>query len=179
VAKEHFRSWKPYPHSVERLEKVQAIIAEYKAQDLTLSLRQIFYQFVARDWLKNNMAGYQAIKELLIRAREAGEIDWDDMEDRTRERVCPITYADTAELIRNAYWYAEDLWLGQPNRVEVLIETNGRCPICRCAETSQSPSSTAPPNAISGGSRRGFIPSCCCWPITTPLAISCRGPCQH
>jgi hypothetical protein len=58
VAKEHFRSWKPYPHSVERLEKVQAIIAEYKAQDLTLSLRQIFCQFVARDWLKNNMAGY-------------------------------------------------------------------------------------------------------------------------
>ena len=87
MAKEHFRTWRPQEHSIQRLAHVRGIIGEYSAQGFTLSLRQIFYQFVARALLGNSLAGYQAIKELLIRARESGEIDWDDIEDRGREVV--------------------------------------------------------------------------------------------
>jgi len=123
MAKEHFEEWKPQRHSIERLAQIKSIIAEYGEQGLKLSLRQIFYQFVARDLLKNNLAGYQAIKELLIRAREAGEIDWEDIEDRGREVVTHKSWNDPAAIIEAAAsQYAEDLWRDQEYRIEVLIE---------------------------------------------------------
>jgi hypothetical protein len=123
MAKEHFKKWAPREHSIERLAYVRGINAEYKEQGFTLSLRQIFYQFVARGLLDNSLAGYQAIKELLIRARESGEIDWNDIEDRGRAVVTHPSWENPAAIIDAvASQYAEDLWDGQSCRVEVLIE---------------------------------------------------------
>jgi hypothetical protein len=121
LAKEHFKKWAPREHSIERLAIVKSIIAEYGEQGLTLSLRQIYYQFVARNLLANSLAGYQAIKELMIRARESGEIDWDDLEDRGRAVVTHASWDNPAAFI-DASQYAEDLWDGQSCRVEVVIE---------------------------------------------------------
>lgn len=40
------------------IEKANAIIEEYQAQDFILTLRQLYYQMVARDVLENKLRNY-------------------------------------------------------------------------------------------------------------------------
>ena len=80
----------------------------------TLTLRQLFYQFVARDFLPNTRVGYRQVCNVMSAARDAGEIDWDAIEDRTRGVHGWRHYDDPADCITRAAWgYAEDPWVDQ------------------------------------------------------------------
>lgn len=68
--------------SLDLIEKVNGVIAEYRSYDLTL--RQIYYQLVARGFIANSEKSYDNIGELVSNARLAGLIDWNAIEDRTR-----------------------------------------------------------------------------------------------
>lgn len=99
------------------------IIAEYQAAGFTLTLRQLYYQFVARDILPNKQRSYDNLGQLISDARLAGLIDWNAIEDRTRFLRGVTTYDDPSEAVRSARdEYAIDLWADQPTRVEVWIE---------------------------------------------------------
>ena len=58
------------------------MVDEFQAQGFRLTLRQFFYQMVARDTIPNRHSEYKALGELAKSARLAGLLDWDAIEDK-------------------------------------------------------------------------------------------------
>jgi hypothetical protein len=84
--KEEFRSFNFRPDTLEKIARAEQILREYRAQGYRMSARQIYYQFIARGWLpENSQRQYKSLCNALKNARYAGEIDWDDIEDRVRK----------------------------------------------------------------------------------------------
>lgn len=106
-----------------QIGQAEEIIEEYQAQGYTLTLRQLYYQFVARDMISNTERSYKNLGSLISDARLAGRIDWAAIEDRTRNLVTVPHWEDPADIVRAcAQQYRVDLWEGQPFRPEVWIE---------------------------------------------------------
>jgi hypothetical protein len=111
------------PASIARLGQANQIIAEYEKQGLTLTLRQLYYQHVARGFIPNSQASYDSLGALISDGRMAGLVSWTAIEDRTRNLRGVETYANPAALIRSAVSdYRRDLWVDQDWRPEVWIE---------------------------------------------------------
>ena len=72
--------------TLELIDHVNGIVDEYQALGFTLTLRQLFYQFVSRPalGLANTLGDYKRLGRTVTDARRAGLIDWDAIEDRTR-----------------------------------------------------------------------------------------------
>ena len=105
------------------IDQANGIIDGYQAQGYSLTLRQLYYQFVARDLIPNNMRSYKRLGSVLSDARLAGYVDWDAIEDRTRELEELNTYENASEIVRNCvYWFRSDRWENQEHRLEVWIE---------------------------------------------------------
>lgn len=99
------------------------IIAEYQAQGFVLTLRQLYYQFVSRDLIPNNMREYKKLGGIINDARLAGLIDWSALEDRTRNLQQLSHWNSPTEIIDAcAGQYRIDKWADQPVHVEVWIE---------------------------------------------------------
>ncbi len=109
--------------SREIIASAIAIIDEYNAQGFTLTLRQLYYQFVARGLIANKQTEYKRIGSIVNDARLAGLIDWEAIEDRTRFLRSNSHWDSPASIIRSAAaGFAVDKWADQPHRVEVWIE---------------------------------------------------------
>jgi hypothetical protein len=110
--------------SVKIIEQANSIIAAYQAQGFQLTLRQLYYQFVSRDLIPNKQTEYKRLGSIINDARLAGLVDWDSIEDRTRNLRGVNTWDDPAHVIRAALGdYREDLWEAtQKFRPEVWIE---------------------------------------------------------
>jgi hypothetical protein len=105
------------------IDDANAIIAEYQAAGFKLTLRQLYYQFVARDLFANTSKNYSLLSRTMVYARDAGESNWDAMEDRTRSVNSHPAWANPTDFIRREVeFYAEDLWAGQSFRPEVWVE---------------------------------------------------------
>lgn len=136
MAKELFieRSFKP--ESMALIDQANRIITDYRAQGFTLTLRQLYYQFVSRDLLPNKQSEYKRLGSIINDGRLAGLIDWSAIEDRTRNvRVHP-SWNDPSDIIESAaVGYQEDIWLGQEYRPEIWIEKDALLgviePVCR------------------------------------------------
>lgn len=109
--------------SEARIQQANKIIREYAAEGFNLTLRQLYYQFVARGLLDNKMTEYKKLGSLINDARLAGRIDWNAIEDRTRNlRIFPH-WENPAEILEESHYrYAEDLWATQPYYIEAWIE---------------------------------------------------------
>jgi hypothetical protein len=78
---ETFIQIKPQAATLAVIEQANAIIEEYASQDFRLTLRQLYYQFVARDLLEaNTLEQYKRIGRIIGTGRDAGLIDWDAIE---------------------------------------------------------------------------------------------------
>jgi hypothetical protein len=109
--------------TLELIEQANSIIAEYQERGFVLTLRQLYYQFVARVIIENTVASYKRLGSILNDARLAGLIDWDSIEDRTRNLRTHAAWDDPADIIESAAsGYREDLWRDQIFRPEVWIE---------------------------------------------------------
>jgi len=111
------------------------IITEYQAQGFDLTLRQLYYQLVARDYIPNKQAEYKKLSVTIKNARLAGLVDWVAIVDRTRELRTSPHWSSPKEVIKSAeLGYSIDKWEGQPYRPEVWIEkdalTGVIAPIC-------------------------------------------------
>ena len=105
------------------IEHARQITEDYKRRGFTLTLRQLFYQFVARDLLPNKQAQYKRLGSIVDDARQAGLLDWETIEDRTRNVERPSVWTSPEAIIRAvAEQYQEDPWRGQKYRPEVWIE---------------------------------------------------------
>lgn len=105
------------------IEQANDIITSYQAQGLSLTLRQLYYRFVAAALIPNKQSEYKRLGSIINDARLAGEIDWEAIEDRGRNLNHISAWTDPGDIINScARDYAIDLWEGQDNRVEVWVE---------------------------------------------------------
>jgi hypothetical protein len=109
--------------SLDIIHDANLIIEEYRAQGFVLTLRQLYYQFVARALLPNTQKSYKRLGSIINDARLAGLVDWYSIEDRTRNIKANYHYENPRQAIQDALdTYEIDMWENQPERVEVWIE---------------------------------------------------------
>lgn len=108
---------------LEVIRKANEIIAQYQAQGFQLTLRQLYYQFVARDIIANSQKEYALLGSTINDGRLCGLIDWHAIEDRTRN-VRSVPHWSSPRQIVNAVanQFAIDKWAKQHTRIEVWIE---------------------------------------------------------
>lgn len=109
--------------TLEVINRANRICESYAAQGFTLTLRQLYYQFVSRGWIPNRDTEYKRLGSIINDARHAGLIDWRHMEDRTRNLKALPHWDSPADIIDTcARQFQEDLWGNQEAHVEVWIE---------------------------------------------------------
>jgi len=115
------RSFTPASQAV--IDQANQIITTYLAQGFKLTLRQLYYQFVARALIPNNIRSYKRIGSIINDGRLAGLIDWDAIEDRTREVRMVSHWERPSDIIESAAQsFRLDKWADQEYRPEVWIE---------------------------------------------------------
>ena len=109
--------------SMNIIDRANEIIEEYQDDGFNLTLRQLYYQFVSRDLIPNTQKEYNRIGKTISDGRLAGLIDWNAIEDRTRNVVSLQHWDNPGQIIRAATrGFKLDHWQGQPFRPEVWIE---------------------------------------------------------
>lgn len=106
------------------IDQANDILAEYAAQGFTsMTLRQIYYQMVARDMIPNSLRSYKRLGSVLSDARDAGLISWARMQDPTR-RISQLYHLEDFKdaLLDSARSFRRDLWANQPWWVLVMVE---------------------------------------------------------
>ena len=123
MSKEQFTEINFSQKSKQTLTQVLVILTEYAAQGYRLTVRQVFYQLVARRFIANKQRVYKNLVNLISHARLAGLIDWAMIEDRNRETYCPPMWDNPADIVAAAAsQFAVDRWVDQSNHVEVVVE---------------------------------------------------------
>lgn len=111
MSKEEFIPKKFTRSSMEIIERANAILEDYSRQGYQLTLRQLYYQFVTRNWVANNEKSYDRIGSIISDARLAGEVDWKHLVDRGRETTQNFHQPSiAAELRYSARYYRNHLW---------------------------------------------------------------------
>jgi hypothetical protein len=118
------------PDSLKLIEISNRIIAEYEGAGLSLTLRQLYYQLVARTVIENNQGSYNRLGDLISNARLAGLVSWTALEDRGRQLMGHRTFDSPAEAVHaladldydDPWSYRIDMWANQPWRPEVWVE---------------------------------------------------------
>jgi hypothetical protein len=121
------------PRVMRTIEQANAIIEEYNAEGLTLTLRQLYYQFVSRDLIPNRQDQYRRLSRVISDGRLAGLIDWFAIVDRTRNLMALRHYADPGEAInfmlrsfildrREAQLFRPEVWIEKEALVGVISQ---------------------------------------------------------
>lgn len=109
--------------SLDLICKINSIIEEYQFQGYELTLRQVYYQLVARAYIPNNERSYKNVGNLISEARLAGLIDWEAIVDRTRHVRRNTHWNSPSEILSSAaYQYQIDKRTTQPIYIEVWVE---------------------------------------------------------
>jgi hypothetical protein len=123
IVKEAFVTKKRHAKTLAAIAQANAILEEYSAQGFRMTVRQLFYQHVTRGLVPNTEKGYRHVGDTARRGRMDGLIDWDIIEDRSRETTEWVAWSDPAAAVVDvAERYQEDLWADQPIRPVVWIE---------------------------------------------------------
>lgn len=126
------------------IETANAIIHEYEGKGMAITLRQLYYQFVARDafpddrrwsyvdgkWKRdpdgtpNAESNYDWLGDIINNGRLAGLVSWTAIEDRGRNLMGYQTFGSPQKSVK---WLAKehyriDMWANQPFRPEVWVE---------------------------------------------------------
>lgn len=124
------------PESEATIVQLNRIISDYAAKGYRLSLRQLYYQMVARDLVENTLQSYKRMGDLVSNARLAGRIDWEMIEDRNRETITPPMWSSPDQIVEAAAaQFAIDRWQDQAWHIEVMVEKAALegvlIPVCR------------------------------------------------
>ena len=113
----------PQKKTLEMIHLLDSIVTEYVNAGFTLTVRQAFYQMVARGYIKNTPAEYDRVQRLLSDGRLYGMIDWNGIEDRGRSEKSNTHWNSPQEILYSvARSYATDKRATQPNYIEMWIE---------------------------------------------------------
>jgi len=128
--------------SNERLKFIRVadqIIREYESKGHSLTVRQLYYQFIAKNLLPNSKKSYNWLGGLISDARLAGLISWSAIIDRNRNLRGLQTWTDPEDALEDTKnRYRIDKWADQQFRPEVWIEKDALsgviAPICNDLE---------------------------------------------
>ena len=82
--KKRFKDFNFRSTTLAVIRQANQIITEYQSDGYDLTLRQLYYQFVARDIIANKQSEYNKLGTAVNNGRLAGLIDWGAIKDRTR-----------------------------------------------------------------------------------------------
>lgn len=123
MPKLQYKPYRPTGDSAALIIKANEILDDYAEQGFQLTLRQLYYQFVARDLIPNTQKSYNNLGKVISRAREAGLIDWDHITDRGRQVVMRPHWIDGEDFLESvANQFCLSYWLGQQTHCEVWVE---------------------------------------------------------
>ena len=109
--------------TLQQIDRINAIIEEYLDAGYTLTVRQLYYQLVARDIIPNNEKSYKQTTSIVNDARIAGLIDWDAIEDRTRSFEQRSRWSRPQDILTaSARQYHTDPWATQEKRLFLVVE---------------------------------------------------------
>ena len=139
----------------ERVAQANEIIHEYMAAGYDLTLRQLYYQFVARDLIPNTMEEYDRLGRMVSDARLLGLIDWNAITDRTRNPHRNSFWRSPNSLLDGAVGgFRIDRWADQDVRVEVWVEKEALAGVLDRA---------CPPLMVDYFSCRGYVSQSAMW----------------
>lgn len=105
--------------TVELIEAARRVLEEYNP----MTLRQCYYQLVAKQFIPNNRQSYQRLSGALVKGRQDGMIPWEWLEDRTRTPKVISMYDQLSDFTAQAkWWYHRNIWPTQPQYVVVWVE---------------------------------------------------------
>lgn len=121
--KQQFKDINFSAKSLSLITQCNKIIRDYQAQDLRLTLRQLYYRLVAANVIPNVDRSYKNLGSLLNDARLAGMVDWAAIEDRHRSLEIPSEWASVSDLVDAACRsFRLPRWEGQRSYVELWVE---------------------------------------------------------
>lgn len=121
--KQHYISKSFRTEALGLIDTINDIIDEYRTDGFVLTVRQLYYQLVARAVIPNTLQDYKRIAGLVNDGKLAGLIDWAMLEDRTREFVRRSRWNSPQQILdASANSYHEDMWSNQSHRVFVVVE---------------------------------------------------------
>jgi hypothetical protein len=130
--KEKFKDVKFKPDSLARIEQCRAIIDDYTMQGLRLTLRQLYYQCITKNYFPNTERSYKNLGSLVSDARLAGLLDWNAIEDRVRVPRIPSEFEGLGELVNAACSsYRLPRWRNQDYYVELWVEKDALAGVLR------------------------------------------------
>lgn len=116
------------------LTEALKIMEDYEADDMKLTLRQMYYQFVSLGICPSGQVHYKRIGDVLTEARYAGDYPIEGLEDRGREvhegdfTTCEDDVDEALDTATNTIRWLPDgtiniaRWYGQRNHVSVWVE---------------------------------------------------------
>lgn len=105
------------------IETANMIIEDYFVQGFDLTLRQLYYQMVARSHIENSQKSYKNFGSTIADARLAGLIDWTRIVDRTRNLQSNPHWQNPQGIMQAVInSYQIDKWSNQPYRIECWVE---------------------------------------------------------
>jgi len=106
--------------SLELLAQVQKVIESY---GFALTLRQIYYQLVAKQIIPNQQKFYTKLSRLCVNGRDEGLLPEEAFADRLRQIDKPSSWIDLNAFIRTVInSYRKDIWEDQPKYIEIWSE---------------------------------------------------------
>jgi hypothetical protein len=118
-----YLEWNPGPAARDIIATAETICRDYATQGYDLTLRQLYYQFVARALIPNSMQSYKRLGDIVNQARLAGMLDWSYIVDRTRNLRGTSHWGNPSDIIdAAARSFRIEKWADQPTRVEVWVE---------------------------------------------------------
>lgn len=107
----------------EVISHIKQIVSAYKAEGYVLTLRQLHYQLVSRNWIVNHDSAYKKLGDILDDCRYSGVIDWNMIEDRGRRPYIEYAVRDIEHALQDTVdQYKLDRQTGQTNCVELWTE---------------------------------------------------------
>lgn len=123
MARQHYQSFRFTDESRRMIDLMDSIIKDFTTQGFVLTVRQLYYQLVARDEIPNTERSYKRVTSLANDARLAGLLDWDAIEDRTRAFVRRQRWESGKHILQAcARSFHMDMWENQRVRPFVIIE---------------------------------------------------------
>ena len=120
----HYEDWQPQDHNLVIVRyAANEIIEDYRTDNYTLTLRQLYYQFVSRRILPNTERSYKNLGSIISNARRAGMISWTAIHDPNRTLITYTFEEDAGNLIKNLqHALLFDQWKRQEVYLEVWVQ---------------------------------------------------------
>lgn len=117
---------------LETVKRIVSIVQRYQKLGYNLSLRQLHYQMVSRNWIVNHTTAYKKLGTILDDCRYAGLIDWNAIVDRGRIPYLQYYVRNISHALQDTIdQYKLDRMKGQQYVIEVWTEKDALSEILR------------------------------------------------